>query len=125
MLARYEPPGTSRASVGDVMAVSWIAIALLASSSGTPPRITSVVACKFRSLPPMRLVFRGSSEDHASTVQIGREKPVPLAEGSGMSTAEYGLQELTFSLRLPASVTISAPGNDTLTYGGECHSVSR
>ena len=57
-----------------------------------------------------------------STVQIGTDKPVIAYVGSNLVTASYGAQELTFSLRLPASVTISAPGQDTKTYNGRCKS---
>jgi hypothetical protein len=77
-----------------------------------------VVVCKFEHLPRMELTI-GSSQK-SSTLQIGTENPVQLFVGSNLMTAEAGAQEFTFSLRLPASVTVSAPGNDTLTYEGEC-----
>ncbi len=47
-------------------------------------------------------------------------QPVPLSVGSSLMTAERGAQELVFSLRMPTNVSISAPGNDTITYYGEC-----
>ena len=67
----------------------------------------------------MVLTFPGGNR---GTLKVGNSKPVPLYVGSSVSTATYGAQELTFSLRLPASVTVSAPGNDTKTYGGVCES---
>lgn len=81
-----------------------------------------VVRCKFEKLPPMVLIYRDRENPRGNTLKIGAEPPVPLSVGSSLSTAEYGAQEMTFSLRLPASVTISAPGNDTKTYGGVCKS---
>ena len=78
-----------------------------------------VVACKFDRLPLMLLTFRNEAD---STLQIGDGKPSRLHVGSSLMTAARGSQEFTFSLRLPASVTVSAPGNDPQTYGGECAS---
>lgn len=78
-----------------------------------------VVRCRFDKMPPMALTFFGGRK---GTLRVGKTKPVPLNVGSSLSTATYGAQELTFSLRLPASVTVSAPGNDTKTYSGICDS---
>lgn len=79
---------------------------------------TTVVRCQFQKLPPIVMRF----SERTNTVQIGTDKPVRAAVGSNLITAEYGAQELTFSLRLPSSVTISAPGQDTKTYFGKCKS---
>jgi hypothetical protein len=77
-----------------------------------------IVRCQFQHLPPV--VFRFS--DKSNTAQIGKDKPVKALVGSNLTTVEYGAQELTFSLRLPSSVTISAPGQNTRTYFGTCKS---
>lgn len=91
-------------------------ILLLLASSQTSDKPV-VVRCQFKDMPPMALTFHAGSE---GSLTVGKSKPVPLHVGSSLSTATYGAQELTFSLRLPASVTVSAPGNDTKTYGGRC-----
>lgn len=96
------------------MLVTAIAAAALAGSSAPV-----IVRCKLDGMPPMVLTFR---EGRNSTLRVGKAKPVPLLVGSSLSTATFGAQELTFSLRLPASVTVSAPGNDAKTYGGACES---
>lgn len=80
----------------------------------------TVVSCKFERLPPMLLTFRGGMGAKDNTLQVGQNRPVPLSVGSSLMVAEIGIQELTFSLRMPASVSIAAPGNDTITYYGDC-----
>ena len=80
----------------------------------------TVVTCKFEHMPTMVMTFRGGMGASDNTVKIGKKRPVPLSVGSSMMLATVGAQELSFSLRLPASVTVSAPGNDSLTYYGEC-----
>lgn len=92
---------------------------LLALASAQSVDKPVVVRCQFKGMPPMSLTFYGGRE---GSLKVGKSKPVPLYVGSSLSTATYGAQELTFSLRLPASVTVSADGNDTKTYGGVCES---
>lgn len=79
-----------------------------------------VVSCNFERMPPMLLTFRGGMGADDNTLQIGQTPPVPLSVGSSMMLASYGAQEFSFSLRLPASVSVSAPGQDTKTFYGEC-----
>ncbi|WP_028732957.1 hypothetical protein [Rhizobium leguminosarum] len=90
---------------------------LAASASGAEPVI---VTCKFDKLPQMILTFRGGMGASDNTLQIGQTKPVPMSVGSILMSAEYGTQSFTFSLRLPANVSVSAPKQDTLTYYGDC-----
>ncbi|AXA39401.1 hypothetical protein [Rhizobium leguminosarum] len=90
---------------------------LAASASAAEPVI---VTCKFEKLPQMILIFRGGMGASDNTLQIGQTKPVPMSVGSSLMSAEYGTQSFTFSLRLPANVSVSAPKQDTLTYYGEC-----
>lgn len=80
----------------------------------------SVTACKFDRLPLMLLVTRGGMGASDNTLQIGNEKPVPLYVGSSLMNASVGAQSLTFSLRMPVNVSVSAQGADTQTYFGEC-----
>jgi hypothetical protein len=80
----------------------------------------TVISCQFEHLPPMLMIVRGGMGANDNSLQIGQRPPIPLSIGSSLMLAEVGIQEFTFSLRLPASVSISAPRNDTLTYYGEC-----
>ncbi|RWB93111.1 MAG: hypothetical protein EOQ56_35485 [Mesorhizobium sp.] len=80
----------------------------------------TIVSCQFEKMPPMILTFRGGMGASDNTLQVGQTKPVPLSVGSSLMSAAYGAQEFTFSLRLPASVSVSAPGQDTQTFHGEC-----
>ncbi|RWA98303.1 hypothetical protein [Mesorhizobium sp.] len=80
----------------------------------------TIVSCQFEKMPPMILIFRGGMGANDNTLQVGQTKPVPLSVGSSLMTAEYGAQEFVFSLRLPANVSVSAPGQDTQTFYGEC-----
>ncbi|MBY3323796.1 hypothetical protein HFO02_09235 [Rhizobium laguerreae] len=90
---------------------------LAASASAAEPVI---VTCEFDKLPQMILTFRGGMGASDNTLQIGQSKPVPMSVGSNLMSAEYGTQSFTFSLRLPANVSVSPPGQDTLTYYGDC-----
>lgn len=65
----------------------------------------TVVSCKFEHLPPMLLTFRGGMGANDNTLQVGQAPPVALSVGSSLMVAEIGAQELTFSLRMPASVS--------------------
>jgi hypothetical protein len=80
----------------------------------------SVIVCKFEHMPVMKLTLRGGMGADDNTLKVGKAKPVRLNVGSSLMIARFGAQELVFSLRLPQSVTVSAPDNDTLTYFGEC-----
>ncbi|MBY5667448.1 hypothetical protein [Rhizobium leguminosarum] len=91
---------------------------LLAASAWAAEPV--IVTCKFDKLPQMILTFRGGMGASDNTLQIGQSKPVPMSVGSNLMSAEYGTQSFTFSLRLPANVSVSAPGQDTLTYYGDC-----
>lgn len=87
----------------------------------------TVVVCSFEELPLMMLTFRGGMGKSDNTLQVGDNEPVALSVGSGLMIAEYGAQEFTFSLRLPASITISnsGSGGSTATYNGTCISNGR
>ncbi|QBX36895.1 hypothetical protein E4M02_04365 [Brevundimonas sp. S30B] len=100
--------------------MNWLAIIAGLFLAQTPPREPTVIACKFERLPLMVMVLRGGMGADDNTLQIGQDAPVKLNVGSTLMTAERDAQEFTFSLRLPASVSVSAPGNDTQTYDGEC-----
>jgi hypothetical protein len=78
------------------------------------------IACKFDRLPVMLMIIRGGMGAKDNTLQIGSSPPVPLSVGSSLMLASSGAQEFTFSLRLPATVTVSAAGNDQQTFDGEC-----
>ncbi|WP_146226107.1 hypothetical protein [Phyllobacterium leguminum] len=80
----------------------------------------TVVACQFEKMPLMILTFRGGMGADNNTLQVGQTKPVELSVGSSLMAAQYGAQNMTFSLRLPANVSVSAPGQDTKTFSGEC-----
>ncbi|MEO3998894.1 hypothetical protein [Mesorhizobium sp. CAU 1732] len=99
------------------------AIAFLAMLFSIAPATAddpTIVACQFEKMPPMILTFRGGMSADDNTLQVGQTPPVPLSVGSSLMTAQYGAQEFVFSLRLPASVSVSAPGSDTQTFYGEC-----
>jgi hypothetical protein len=97
-----------------------VMLAASQSVAAEPPPV--VVRCKFEKLPPIKLVFPSQG---GGTMQVGTAKPVKAFVGSNLVTAEYGAQEMTFSLRLPSSVTISAPGQNAKTYNGRCTSSLR
>lgn len=99
-------------------------LALFAASPlllfSSPASALSVTACKFERLPLMLIIARGGMGASDNTLQVGETPPVPLSMGSSLMLATVGVQELTFSLRMPSSVSVSAPGNDTQTFYGEC-----
>ena len=83
-----------------------------------------IVSCKFEKLPLMILTYRGGMGADDNTLQIGSNPPVQLSVGSGFSTASFNAQEFVFSLRLPASVSVtnSGSGGTSVSYFGECAS---
>lgn len=97
-------------------ALSFLTLAPFATHADEPV----VVTCNFEKMPPMLLTFRGGMGADDNTLQIGQTKPVPLSVGSNLMTASYGAQEMVFSLRLPANVSVSANGQNTQTFYGEC-----
>ena len=80
----------------------------------------TVIACIFEKQPLMIMTIRGGMGASDNTVQIGQTPPVPLEIGSGLSTATHGTKDFIFSLRHPASVTVSGAGSSSLTFSGEC-----
>jgi hypothetical protein len=79
------------------------------------------IACQFEKLPMMLFIIRGGMGADDNTLQIGANPQVQVWVGSGLMTARFGEQELTFSLHMPASVTVSTAGqSDPQTYSGEC-----
>lgn|GEM_PF-2767051 len=68
----------------------------------------------------MLLIFRTGMGGSDNTVQIGQHEPVPLSVGSSLMTATFQGQEFVFSLRMPANVSVTGQGSDTLTYHGDC-----
>lgn len=104
----------------------WLAPALLVFAGSSLAATVSkasdptVISCNFEHMPPMLMIVRGGMGADDNSLQIGQRPPVPLNVGSSLMSAEVGGQRFTFSLRLPASVSVSAPGNDTMTYHGEC-----
>lgn len=97
-----------------------IAPLVVLMTSGALAKQATVISCSFEHLPTMILTIRGGMGAKDNTLQVGNDKPVPLSVGSSLMIAEHGAQELVFSLRMPTNVSISAPGNDTITYYGEC-----
>jgi hypothetical protein len=91
------------------------------ANTQTAQSAATVIVCKFEHMPTMKLTLRGGMGANDNTLKVGKAKPVKLNVGSSLMIASYGAQELVFSLRLPQSVTVSAPDNDTLTYFGECN----
>lgn len=107
------------------MKTSSAAVAVLALALTPPDQIRAAdnllpVACKFEHLPLMLLITRGGMGADDNTVQIGDNEPVPLNIGSSLMTAQFEGQEFIFSLRMPASVSVTGQGSDTITYHGEC-----
>jgi hypothetical protein len=100
-----------------------IAVSILAFS--LPEQIKAAdnlvpTACKFEHLPLMLIISRGGMGAKDNTLQIGSNRPVPLNIGSSLMIAEFKGQEFVFSLRMPASVSVTSHGADTITYHGEC-----
>ncbi len=101
-----------------VIAVSTLAFSLpehLKAADNLVP-----TACKFEHLPLILIISRGGMGAKDNTVQIGDNRPVPLNIGSGLMITEFKGQEFVFSLRMPASVSVSSHETDTITYHGEC-----
>jgi hypothetical protein len=101
------------------------AIAALALAFSLPQQLKAAdnlvpTACKFEHLPLILIISRGGMGAKDNTVQIGDNKPVPLNIGSSLMIAEFKGQEFVLSLRMPASVSVSSRGADTVTYHGEC-----
>ncbi|NKL23658.1 hypothetical protein [Rhizobium leguminosarum] len=102
------------------LAAALLATSPLTFAAASNAAEPAIVACKFEKLPQMILTIRGGMGALDNTLQIGQSKPVPMGVGSNLMSAEVGAQSFTFSLRLPANVSVSAPGQDTLTYYGDC-----
>jgi hypothetical protein len=100
--------------IGASSFLAYGASGVVASDNLTP------VACKFEHLPLMLLIFRSGMGGNDNTVQIGQQEPVPLSVGSSLMTATFQGQEFVFSLRMPANVSVSGQGSDTMTYHGDC-----
>lgn len=100
-----------------LMSATMISMTTMISVAADEP---TIVSCQFEKMPPMILTFRGGMGADDNTLQVGQTKPVPLSVGSSLMTAQYGAQEFVFSLRLPANMSVSAPGQDTQTFYGEC-----
>jgi hypothetical protein len=99
---------------------------MIASCSSAFANEQVVVACKFEKLPLMLLTFNGGMGSEENTLQIGERTPVLLSVGSSLMVATVDAQEFVFSLRMPASVTVSGPGSsDNRTFDGECISSLR
>jgi len=104
--------------------VTSYSLASIASASAAAPADAPPmqVDCGFEHLPPMILIFRGGMGAGDNTLQVGSDAPVQLSVGSSLMTAQHGAQELVFSLRLPATVSIHNPEplSETLTFYGQC-----
>ncbi len=97
--------------------LAFVLISMPAHSAAKEP---TVIACNFEKLPLMILTIRGGMGATDNTLQVGQTPPVQLDMGSSLLIATYGAQEYTFSLRLPASVTVSSAGSDSRTFSGQC-----
>lgn len=104
-----------------LISIFWAA-SFLSNGANTATASDNItpVACTFEHLPLMLLIFRTGMGGSDNTVQIGQHDPVPLSVGSSLMTATFQGQEFVFSLRMPANVSVSGQGSDTLTYHGEC-----
>lgn len=97
-----------------------LALVLISVPAHSAAKEPTVIACNFEKLPLMILTIRGGMGATDNTLQVGQTPPVQLDMGSSLMIAGYGAQTYTFSLRLPASVTVRAAGPDFQTYNGEC-----
>lgn len=82
-----------------------------------------VVSCKFEKLPLMQFIFRGTSAEGKSTVQIGNDAPLQLTIGSMFMSAVDGKTGTLYQyvLRMPANVDVRHNGaSDALNFYGEC-----
>jgi hypothetical protein len=79
------------------------------------------IACHFDPLGLMLIVVRGGMGADDNTLQVGNAPPVPIAIGSNLMSASYQGQEFSISLRMPANVTDTGPGNsEPRTFDGQC-----
>jgi len=85
--------------------------------SAIPYRETQVLHSE--SAAKLILVKGGMGADD-NTIKIGNNAPVPISIGSGLMSAEFQGQSYTFSLRLPANVSIDSPSTGSVTYHGHC-----
>lgn len=109
------------------MRTSILLVLSLAYSSAVFAGEPTIISCKFDKLPTMIMIIRGGMGANNNTLQIGDHQPVELSMGSGLMMASFGMQEFVFSLRLPASVSISNAGSGgaSMTYDGQCTSTLR
>lgn len=81
----------------------------------------TIVSCKFENLPLMQFIFRGTSADESSTVQIGEREPLFLSIGSSTMSAhdEKRGTNYRFFLGTPPNVDVRSLGasNDVNFYG--------
>lgn len=78
------------------------------------------IACDFEKLPLILILVKGGMGADDNTIKIGNNAPVPISIGSGLMSAEFQGQSYTFSLRLPANVSIDSPSTGSVTYHGHC-----
>ena len=97
-----------------------IASVLIAGPALAATQQPTVIACSFDKQPLMIMTIRGGMGASDNTLQVGQTPPVQLDMGSGLMIATYSAQEYTFSLRNPASVTVSGAGSAFQTFNGEC-----
>ncbi len=104
------------------MSKRCIAIAMAAATLTTSAiaREPIVLACAFKTQPPMILIYRGGMGADDNTLQVGQRRPVQLFQGSGFSTATVDDVEYTFSIGARSSVIIGK-----MTFGGRCASTLR
>ncbi len=103
-----------------------VAITLAAPASAHDEPV--FVSCKFERLPLMQFIFRGTSADGTSTVQIGNDTPLTLSIGSMfMSATDEKTGTLyQYVLRVPANVDVRHQGaSDPQNFYGECISSLR
>lgn len=107
--------------VAKIFTAASLVISLAAPSWGQAEPV--VVSCKFEKLPLMQFIFRGTSTEGKSTVQIGNDVPLQLRIGSMFMSA---VDEKTgtlyqYVLRMPANVDVRHQGaSDALNFYGEC-----
>jgi hypothetical protein len=97
-----------------------LALVMISGPAHSATEKPTVVTCTFEKQPVMIMTIRGGMGATDNTLQVGQTPPVPLEIGSGMSTATHGKQDFIFSLRSPASVTVSRAGSADQTFSGKC-----
>jgi len=97
-----------------------LAIGLISGPVLAASEEPTVIACMFEKQPPMIMIIRGGMGASDNTLQVGQTPPVQLDMGSSMMIATFRAKEYSFSLREPASVTISGAGSKFQTFNGEC-----